>query len=225
MWKAGREKDEISEVDELVRFDSITTMIDGLNIEKSLDTYDVAREQIKAADILLLNKKDLLNEFQLQKINRKLKEMNPTAPILLTRHGDINPALVYGVDPQDESVEVHRNEVQKKAHHKHHSHEFDGLSSYKISLADPLERGHFIEAIQSLPSSVFRIKGVVDVIGDDKPLLFQYVGGRFEFSEFNNPKMPDRFLILIRQDFREGTDLIDWSRFFCTPQHLAKLPV
>ncbi len=27
----------------------------------------------------------------------------------------------------------------------------------------------------------------------------KYVGGRFEFSEFNNPKLPDRFLILIGQ--------------------------
>ena len=221
MWKAGRQKDEISEVAELVRFDSITTMVDGLNIEKSLDAYDVAREQIKAADILLLNKKDLLNEFQLQKINRKLKEMNPTAPILLTRHGDINPALVYGVDPQDEPVEVHRNELQRDAHHKHHSHKFDGLSSYKISLADPSERERFIEAIQSTPRSVFRIKGVVEFTDAEKPLLFQYVGGRFEFSEFNNPKMSDRFLVLIGQDIRKGTDLIDWSRLFCTPQHLV----
>jgi G3E family GTPase len=216
---------EISEVAELVRFDSITTMVDGLNFENSLDTYDVAREQIKAADILLLNKKDLLNEFQLRKINRKLKEMNPTAPILLTQHGDINPALVYGVDPQDESVEVHRNEVQKKTHHKHPSHEFDGLSSYKISLSDPLEREHFIEAIQSTPRSVFRIKGVVEFTDDDKPSLFQYVGGRFEFSEFNNPKMPDRFLIVIGQNIRKGTKLIDWSRFFCRPQYLVKLLV
>ena len=195
--------DEISEVAELVRFDSITTMVDGLNFENSIDTYDVAREQIKDADILLLNKKDLHNEFQLRKINRKLKEMNPTDPILLTRHGDINPALVYGVDPQDEPVEVHRNKPQKEAHHKHPSHEFDGLSSYKISLAEPLERERFIETIQTLPSSVFRIKGVVDFIGDDKPLLFQYVGRRFEFSEFNNPKMPDRFLILIGQDMHK----------------------
>lgn len=185
--------DEISEVEELVRFDSITTMVDGLNIENSLNAYDVAREQIKAADILLLNKKDLLTEFQLRKINRKLKEMNPTAPILLTRHGDIHPALVYGVDPQDEPVEGLPSKLQKEAHHKHHSHENDGLSSYKISLADPLERERFIETIHSLPSSVFRIKGVVDFIGDDKPLLFQYVGGALSFPSLITRKCQTDF--------------------------------
>lgn len=197
--------DEISEVDELVRFDSITTMVDGLNIEESLNTYDVAREQIKAADILLVNKKDLLNEFQLRKISRKLKEINPAAPILSAQQGDINPALVYGVDPQDEPVGEHRNKLLREAHHTHHSHEFDGLSSYKISLAGPLERKCFIEAIQFMPRTVFRIKGVVEFSDANKPLLFQYVGGRFEFSEFNNPKMSDRFLILIGQNIPTKT--------------------
>jgi G3E family GTPase len=169
-------------------------MVDGLNIEKSLNTYDAAREQSKAADILLLNKKDLLNEFQLRRINLKLKEINPTAPILLIRHDDINPALVYGVDPQDVPAEDHRNKLQRERLHPSHQH--DGLSSYKISLAGPLERERFIETIQLIPHAVFRVKGIADFIGDDKPLLFQYVGGRFEFSEFNNPKMSDRFLVL-----------------------------
>jgi len=191
--------DEISELEELVRFDSITTMVDGLNIEQSLQTYDVAREQIKAADILLVNKKDLLTGIPLQKISQKLKEINSAAPILAIQHGDINPALVYGVDPQDEPVEVHQNKFQRGAHQMHHSHEFDGLSSYKISFAGPLERGRFIETVQSLPRTVFRIKGVVEFINDDIPLLFQYVGGRFEFSEFHNPKLSERFLIFIGQ--------------------------
>jgi hypothetical protein len=39
--------DEISEVEELVRFDSITTMVDGLNVVQSLTAHSVAREQIK----------------------------------------------------------------------------------------------------------------------------------------------------------------------------------
>lgn len=197
--------DEISEVNELVRFDSITTMVDGLNIEQSLKAYDVAREQIKAADILLLNKKDLLNEIQLQEINQKLKEINPAAPILSTLQGDINPALIYGVEPQDETTIKPEKINQGEAHQIHQAHEHDGLSSYKISFTESLERKRFINAIEAVPHSIFRIKGVVEFTDADKPLLFQYVGGRFEFSEFNNPKMPDRFLILIGQNIEKDS--------------------
>ena len=93
--------DEIAEANELVRFDSITTLVDGLNVDKSLEDYQVAKDQIKAADILLLNKRDLLDEIQLKEIHQKIRWINPDALILSTKQGDINPSLIYGIDPQD----------------------------------------------------------------------------------------------------------------------------
>ena len=206
--------DEIGEVDELVRFDSITTMVDGLNVAKSLEDFEVAIDQIKAADILLLNKKDLLTDSQLQKINQQLKAINPTAPILPTQHGDINPALIYGVDPQDEPIAPPRQELQENAHQSHCSHEHDGLSSHKISFSKPLDRQHFIEGLKTIPHGIFRIKGVIDFTDADKSELFQYVGGRFELSEFNNPNMSNRFLVLIGQDIQKGAEGMNLSKLF-----------
>ena len=60
-----------------------------------------------------------------------------------------------------------------------------------------------------MPPAVFRIKGVVDLTDTGKAMLFQYVRGRFEFSEFNNPNVQDRFLIFIGQYLQK--DLIDAS--------------
>jgi G3E family GTPase len=118
----------------------------------------------------------------------------------------------YGIGLQylAESHTVDGGKLQREAHLKHHSHGFNELSSYKISLAGPLERERFIETIQSIPRSVFRIKGVVEFTDAHKPLLFQYVGGRFDLSEFNNPTLSDRFLILIGQNIRKESELIDW---------------
>jgi G3E family GTPase len=200
--------DEISEVDELVRFDSITTMVDGLNFEKSLNAYDVAREQIKAADILLLNKKDLLTDYELRETILNLKEINSVAPILSTVNGDINPALLYGVDMQENPLPDHKKVTQVQSESLHPSHKHDGLSSVKISFPRPLDRKSFNEAVKAMPPEIFRIKGVVEFTDADQPLLFQYVGGRFELCEFNNPKMPDRFLVLIGQDIQKGAEII-----------------
>jgi G3E family GTPase len=212
--------DEISEVNELVRFDSITTMVDGLNIEQTLNSYDVARDQIKAADIILLNKTDLLIKNLVGKISGQLKEINPSAPILTTVRGDINPALIYGVDPMDDPAVSNRKKSQEDKTQNHHTHERDGFSSYKISFNRPLAKEGFIEAIQALPSTVFRAKGVVEFMGADQPLLFQYVRGRFEFSEFTNPKMSERFLILIGQDIRkEPIDIVFDNCRVCGTQH------
>ncbi|MEE4265811.1 MAG: GTP-binding protein [Desulfobacteraceae bacterium] len=216
--------DEISEVEELVRFDSITTLVDGLNVCESIEAVEVAKEQIKAADILLLNKKDLLTDVQLENSYRMVKALNPTAPILPVSHGDINPALLYGVDPQDEPPAATKKESQENARQIHYSHQHNMLSSHKFSFSTPLDKASFVEAIKTIPRGVFRVKGVIDFTDSDKPLLFQYVGGRYEFSEFNNPNMPERFLVLIGQDLKKGAELIDWSKGFgCTepPPSLA----
>jgi G3E family GTPase len=199
--------EEIAEVEDLVRFDSVTTIVDGKNVEKSLADCEVATEQIRAANLLLLNKKDLLDEVQLQEVKNKLRQINPTAPILTTQQGDINPALIYGGDPQDNNEITKQKQYQGEGLQIHYSHEGYGLSSYKISFPNALDRDGFLEAIESLPANVFRIKGVVDFIDTGKPLLFQYVAGRFELSEFNNPNLADRFLIFIGQDLQK--ELID----------------
>lgn len=201
--------DEISEVNELVKFDSITTLVDGLNVDKSLEDYQVVKNQIKAADILLLNKKDLLDEIQLKEIHQKLREINPAAPILSTTKGDINPSLIYGIDPQDIKEIIHTKDLQGETHHHYNSHKDDGLSSYKVSFSRPLDRELFLDAIRSFPRTIFRIKGVIDFVDSKIPLLFQNVGGRFEFSEFNNPNLTDRFIILIGQDIqKESINLV-----------------
>jgi len=51
--------------------------------------------------------------------------------------------------------------------------------------------------VGSLPSSVFRAKGLIEFADTEETMLFQYVCGRFELSVFPNPKVRDRFLTFI----------------------------
>jgi len=206
--------DEISELDELVRFDSVTTVVDGINFEKSLKDYEVVRDQIKAADILLLNKKDLLSETQMKQINQKLRKLNPNAPIMTTKRGDINPALIYGVDPQDIDKLADREKLQKESLTTHHSHEYDCLSSIKIDLNTPLDRELFLQKIRNISKHIFRIKGIVEFKDYDNPMLFQFVAGRYEISEYRNPKFKDRFLILIGQNIEKNLSIYNFRAAF-----------
>lgn len=204
---------EISEIEDLVRFDSVTTLVDGLNIEKSIEGFAVASEQVKAADMLLLNKKDLLTKIQLQNITQTLKRINPNAPILSAVHGDVNPALLYGLDIKTNLLATDKKKTQTQEEISHPSHQQDGLSSFKITFSAPLNRTDFLKTVTAFPSGIFRAKGVVDFADTPKPLLFQYVGGRYELSEFNNPKISDRFLIIIGQNLKKETI----EPAFCNP--------
>ncbi|MDO9566094.1 MAG: GTP-binding protein [Candidatus Desulfaltia sp.] len=207
--------DEISEIEDLVKFDSVTTIVDGLNIKTSLENYEVAKLQIKAADILLLNKKEFLNEIQINKINQKLRELNPNAPVIATTHGDINPALLYDIDQITEMEEKYNINLQKeKTSSIHKSHKHDGLSSCKLSFTKPLNREIFLKAIESLPPDIFRMKGVVNFENTKLPVLIQYVAGRYELSEFKNSKFSEQFLILIGQGIQKDSIISDLRKKF-----------
>jgi len=72
--------DEIGEIKELARFDGVTTLVDASNIEESMERFKIASNQVKAADILVVNKKDLgMRDFDEGEGASSRKEFNRTA--------------------------------------------------------------------------------------------------------------------------------------------------
>jgi len=213
-------KDELIELEELVRFDSITTVVDGANIEKSIDEYEVAKNQLSAADVILLNKKDLIPDEKMDDISKLIRQYNPNAPLVTSTGGYINPGLLYGVDPNETSeIKSETNDdlehldcvkTDKDHEHHHHSHEFDCLSSVKVDMGKSVNHDAFIEKLENMPPAVFRIKGIVDFSGMDTSMLVQFVGGRYELSEYNNPNFNERFLTVIGQNLNENFSVNDF---------------
>jgi G3E family GTPase len=182
----------MSELEDLVRFDCTLTVVDALNIEPTLSEHAVAADQIHAADVLMLNKKDLVSPARLDAVTDRLREINPKAPLFLTANGDLNPALILEVDDRP----AHPMPGQPTAS-LHSSHLHDGLWSQSIRLRRPLDRDVFLKAVAQLPPSIFRAKGILEFSDDPQPMLFQYVAGRHELSVFPRSTVEDRFLTLI----------------------------
>ena len=184
--------DEISELEDLVRFDCTVTVVDALNIESTLSEHDIAADQIRAADVLMLNKKDLVSPDRLDAVTNRLREINPKAPLFQTANGDLNPALILEVD--DRSTYPVPGEPTASPHA---SHIQDGIWSQSIRLGRPLDRDVFLKAVAQLPPSIFRAKGIIEFSDAPQPMLFQYVAGRHELSVFPESTIEDRFLTLI----------------------------
>jgi G3E family GTPase len=194
---------EIMEIEEMVRFDCVATIVDGTNVAALADQYDVVKDQVLAADILLVNKKDLLNEKKLQKIEQNLRKINPGAPIVSCRNGDINPSILFSADLHDHAEQKNLVSAKFRTGTIYSTHEHDGFSNIKVNLPRPMQKEHFIRLIDFVPDNVFRIKGIIDFIEHPVPLIFQYVAGRYDFSEFNNPGITDRFLVIIGQNLQQ----------------------
>jgi len=183
--------DEMGELEDLVRFDCTLTVVDALNIEASLSEYTVATDQIRAADVLMLNKQDLVSPALLNNLTERLRQINPQAPLFLTANGDLNPAYVLEVDdhPLGSMPEKTKSAL-------HGSHLQDGLWSQTIRLLRPLDRDDFFKAVAQFSPGIFRAKGIIEFSDDPQPILFQYVAGRHELSVLNSTSK-DRFLTFI----------------------------
>lgn len=184
--------EEMEELTDLVRFDSILTVVDAPNAQQTLAEHPIAIDQLRAADIVMLNKRDLVDAGKLEAVMQAVKTHNSHAPVFPAVGGQLHPALVLDVDDRPPRA------AASKKHGLHHiSHLHEGLWSQSVRLEGPLEREKFLETVDRLPASVFRAKGVIEFTDSPQALLFQYVGGRYEISLFPEQSDPERFLTII----------------------------
>jgi G3E family GTPase len=190
--------DELVALEELVRFDSVATVVDAANFADCLASTHVAADQVRTADILLVNKADLVAADRLPELERSLRRLNPRAAMIFCRHGDINPGMLFGVDTLTGGDPVPHAGPKPASGASRTTHLQDHIENLKISLPSPVDRARFLEAVeQRMPAGVFRIKGLVEFADRQRPEVFQYVGGRYELSDASPSEGESNFLIVI----------------------------
>lgn len=83
------------------QLDAIITLIDAAHIAGQLQSVKVAAEQVAFADVLLLNKTDLVDATQLATVERELRAINGTARIVRTRNAELPLTQVLNVGAFD----------------------------------------------------------------------------------------------------------------------------
>jgi G3E family GTPase len=127
------------------------------------------RLQIEGADIMFLNKIDLVDAKQIEPLEPKLREINSTAAIVRTVRCQIGPELLFGIGREKKIV---------PPEHEHQS-EFE---SFTFSSDKTFFRDCFEGFADALPSNVIRAKGFVRF--SDGAQLFNFVAGRWELEPF-----------------------------------------
>ncbi|MFZ0131041.1 MAG: GTP-binding protein [Desulfobacterales bacterium] len=193
--------EDMAALGEVVRFDSTVSLVDAVNLNEALAGGPIAADQIRAADVVIVNKRDLVDDARLEAVYRKVKEINPAAPLFCTTHGDLNPALIFDMDASAglgaTGLSPATESVLEKGSSVHPAHAAAGLWSKSLRLSHALDREKFLQVVRSLPPSVFRAKGLLDFEGSDETMLFQCVCGRFDLSVFPKQGIRDRFLTFI----------------------------
>ncbi|MEM7331374.1 MAG: GTP-binding protein [Chloroflexota bacterium] len=161
------------------RIDTILAMIDTEQLLR-LDGQSamLAERQISIADLLVLNKVDLVPAKTVGVVKEMLRDLLPASRIMETTYGRIPLELILSVGQHsldklqpDATLDVHVHpEIDETAddhhHHDHdHDHEHDDhmllFNTWRYRSKRPFDYQVLYEAIKTLPPTIYRAKGIV----------------------------------------------------------------
>jgi len=155
--------------------DSIVTVIDSKHITKHLDNYDEAQEQIAFGDVLILNKIDLISSNDLNLLEQRISQMNPTAKRLYAQNCSIDLNEILGIHTFDVERKIEIDPHFLEEHHHHH-HD-DKVSSIAFREEKPLDLdkvNHWMSyLVQEKGEDLLRYKGVLYIKGMKERIVFQ----------------------------------------------------
>lgn len=126
------------EMQEKLELDAVVTLVDACHVWQHIDDSDEVKEQIAFADVILLNKVDLVSDEELERLEGRIRGMNAAAKIHRTKDAAIDLDNVMGVGGFDlnRALEVDPNFMEPE-----YPFEWSGLyrlepSEYELVLRD-----------------------------------------------------------------------------------------
>ena len=176
------------DIKEKYRLDSVITVVDAKYImtrlaeEKPEGVENEAVEQVAFADKILLNKIDLAkDEEELQKIETKLKSINPTVVIQRTEQAKVSPKDVLNLQAFElkRVLDFDPEFLAEDAEHEHDASVTSIAMKVDKDVNMMLLESWIQRAIMDDGANLYRYKGVIAVKGMDRKFVFQGVGMLF----------------------------------------------
>src|ERR1700759_5760704 len=108
-----------SELAEKLRLDGIVTVRDARQREKELNDVPEPRAQIAFADVILLNKTDLVSPEELARVEARIRSMNALAQIHRTKNSQIEPGKILNVKARELNAPLNFPAKEEKHEHDH----------------------------------------------------------------------------------------------------------
>lgn len=157
------------------QLDAVVTVVDAKYIWEHWDSSE-AQEQIAFADVILLNKADLVDPEQLHSLELKVRGMNAIATIHRTTNCDLALDRILGVQSFDlkNALMIDPQFLEEEAHDHDNSVYSIAITDSGTLDGDQLNRWLY-QLIQAQGTDIFRIKGILDVDNADRRFVCQGV--------------------------------------------------
>jgi G3E family GTPase len=194
-----------NEVAKQVTLDGIVTLVDAVHIESHLDDpnlqgYDnQAVDQIVAADRIIINKTDLVDEAKLASLEQRIRAINEGAKILRSNYAQVDLTKILGIGGFASSSAIMGDPLLDDAHvcdehcghdhdhnHDDHGHTHDpSVHSVSLVFDEPFDtpslEAYFKQLLAVHGDDIFRMKGIVSVANDDRRHVLQGVHRLLDF--------------------------------------------
>jgi len=140
---------------------------------------ELFEDQLACADLVLLNKTDLVEPDRLAVLEQELaREIRPGVRILRTARGEIDPAILLGLDAGVED----QIDARPSHHDDEEDHDHDDFDSFVVDLGELAGPEPLLTALaQSIAAhDILRVKGFLAIEGRPARLVLQAVGPRIQ---------------------------------------------
>jgi cobalamin biosynthesis protein CobW len=151
---------------------------------------EVYEDQLQSADLVVLNKSDLLDRAALEQLRSDIAAAMPRAvKLLAAREGRLDPAVLLGL-----SAAAEDDLAARPSHHdaEDGAHEHDDFESFVVPLPEIGTADRLLDRLRAVTEAhdILRIKGFAAVRGRPLRLAVQGVGSRFR-QEYDRPWSSD----------------------------------
>ncbi|MEM5421131.1 cobalamin biosynthesis protein CobW [Paraburkholderia sp. BR14263] len=150
------------------------------NLDHESPLHELFEDQLSAADLVILNKTDLLDVAGQDALIAELREeLPPQVKIVRAQHGKLDLHTLLGLEAaSEESIHLRHDHHGSADDPDHHHDEFDSV----VVSGNAASRETVIEALQQLVDAhtIYRVKGFAALPGAPMRLVIQGVGRRFD---------------------------------------------
>ena len=156
-------------------------------LDHEVPMQELFNDQLNCADLVLLNKADLMDAASLARVSSELAALvRPGTRLIATSQGGMDAETLLGIGASAEDDMGNRLSTHEMEGEEQHDH--DDFVSFSMPLAEVADREALLARIKAaiVAQDILRVKGFVSLTGAASRLLIQAVGPRID-SYFDRP--------------------------------------
>jgi len=173
------------------QLDGIVTLVDARHFQFQLEQTPETKSQVLCADLIVLNKTDLVDTDTLETVLLKIREINADAEVFRTKHAEINSEKLFNISllQTEKLQEVEASLMNEKVHdhehehhhheHKHHHHHDEEVGSFSLDLPGYMDLERLDAWLNMLTmlhgTNLYRMKGILNLREENRKFVFQSV--------------------------------------------------